>query len=324
MGSVVVGRWFLLIALTALLISVVLVHAAYRSDIQAARERISHGSALIDTGCGPIEYAEIGKGPSVLVVHGSGGGFDQGFLIGRDLADKGYRVVSISRFGYLRTPLPEDASAQAQADAHACLLDALGIESVAVIGASAGASSTLQLALRHPQRVTAMVLLVPALYVPRPDDAPPVRTPAGLEFVFETALRSDFLLWAAIQTARPLLLRTMFATPPDLVAAAEPSERLRIQRMFDDVLPVTARRLGLINDAAVTGALPRYSLEAVSVPTLAISFEDDLFGTWDAARYTAEHIPNARFVSYPDGGHVWVGRHRQILDELAEFLRTTH
>ena len=32
-----------------------------------------------------------------------------------------------SRFGYLRTPLPSDASPAAQADAHSCLLDALGL-----------------------------------------------------------------------------------------------------------------------------------------------------------------------------------------------------
>jgi 2-hydroxy-6-oxonona-2,4-dienedioate hydrolase len=220
----------------------------------------------------------------------------------------------------LRSPPPEDASAEAQADAHACLLDALGIRQAAVIGASAGAPSSLQFALRHPHRISALVLLVPAIYAPRPDGAAPVHIPSGLEFVFETVLRSDFLLWAAIRGFRPTLLRTMFATPPELVAAADEAERKRIQRMFSDILPVSARRKGLLNDAAVTGSVPRYPLESVSVPTLAISVEDDLFGTCDAARYTAEHIPGARFVGYPNGGHVWVGRHQQVMGEIAAFL----
>jgi pimeloyl-ACP methyl ester carboxylesterase len=52
----------------------------------------------------------------------------------------------MSRFGYLRTPLPADASAAAQADAHACLLDALGIRRAAIVGASAGAPSAMQFA----------------------------------------------------------------------------------------------------------------------------------------------------------------------------------
>lgn len=311
----------------ALVIVVVVAMAAafvagsYVQDIRAARERVATGSVLAQTPCGTIEYAVVGDGPPVLVVHGAGGGFDQGMALGGDLAAYGYRVISVSRFGYLRTPMPDDASAEAQADAHACVLDALGISRAAIIGASAGAPSSLQFALRHSHRTTALTLLVPAIYAPRVDGAAPVHTPAGLELVFETALRSDFLLWAAIRTARPTLLRTMFATPPELVAAADEAEQARVQRMFNDILPVTTRRLGLVNDAAVIGTLPRYPLEAVSVPTLTISLEDDLFGTYDGARYTAEHVPGARFIGYPDGGHVWVGRHRQVLDAMAAFLR---
>lgn len=312
-----------LIPIAAILVvaAAALVAGSYLRDIRAARERVATGSQLAATPCGTIEYADIGDGPPVLVVHGAGGGFDQGLSLGRDLAADGFRVVSVSRFGYLRTPLPEDASAEAQADAHACVLDALGIARAAVIGASAGAPSSLQFALRHPHRITALVLLVPAIYAPRADDAASVHTPAGLELVFGTVLRSDFLLWAAIKAARPTLLRTMFATPPERVAAAEEGERQRVQRMFDEILPVSARRAGLLNDAAVIGALPRYPLEAIAAPMLAISLEDDLFGTHDGARYTAEHVPGARFIGYPDGGHVWVGRHRQVLGEMVAFLR---
>ena len=69
----------------------------------------------------------------------------------------------MSRFGYLRTPMPVDASAAAQADAHVCLLDALGIRRAAVMGGSAGAPSALQMAIRHPDRVSALVLRQAAL-----------------------------------------------------------------------------------------------------------------------------------------------------------------
>ena len=54
------------------------------------------------------------------------GGFDQGLELGDGLVRAGFRLIAPSRFGYLRTPLPADASAEAQADAHASLLDALG------------------------------------------------------------------------------------------------------------------------------------------------------------------------------------------------------
>jgi pimeloyl-ACP methyl ester carboxylesterase len=77
--------------------------------------------------------------------------------------------------------------------------------------------------------------------------------------------------------------------------------------MLDQILPVSGRRVGLLNDAFVTMHLERYPLGEITVPTLAISAADDLYGTYDAARYTAEQIPGARFVGYPDGGHVLLG-----------------
>jgi 2-hydroxy-6-oxonona-2,4-dienedioate hydrolase len=91
--------------------------------------------------------------------------------------------------------------------------------------------------------------------------------------------------------------------------------------MLDGILPVAPRRAGLLNDAAVTSSLPRYDLERIAAPTLALSAADDRFGTFDAARYTAAHIPAARFVGYPSGGHVWVGHQEQLGAEITAFLR---
>jgi 2-hydroxy-6-oxonona-2,4-dienedioate hydrolase len=142
-------------------------YASYQHDIRASRERVATGSRLAQTPCGPIEYAVAGEGPPVMLVHGAGGGFDQGLEFGAPLVRNGLQIIAMSRFGYLRTPLPHDASPAAQADAHACLLDALGVSRAAVIGASAGAPSAMQFALRHPARCNALVLLVPAAYVPR-------------------------------------------------------------------------------------------------------------------------------------------------------------
>ncbi|MCU0903509.1 MAG: alpha/beta hydrolase, partial [Tabrizicola sp.] len=127
----------------------------FTTDIAAARARVSQGSTLIDTPCGPIEYQAAGEGPVLLAVHGSGGGFDQGMAFAAPLIAQGIRVVAPSRFGYLRTPMPADGSAAAQADAFVCLMDALKIDKAAVMGGSAGALSALQMAIRHPDRVSA-------------------------------------------------------------------------------------------------------------------------------------------------------------------------
>lgn len=300
------------------LVAAVSVVPAYRRDHDAALARIGRGSAVANTRCGPIEYSESGSGTPVLVVHGAGGGFDQGQLFADELV--GHRAIAMSRFGYLGTPLPADASAAAQADAHACLLDALRIDRAAIIGISAGAPSAIQFALRHPGRTSALVLLVPATYAPRPDGAPPVAARPGTIFFFDTALRSDFLMWSAIRWSRRSLVRSILGTPPEILDAADPTERARAAQLLELIQPVSQRRDGLLNDGRVVSALPRYPLEKITAPTLALSAADDLYGTYDGARYSAEHIPGARFVGFPNGGHLWIGHRQRVIQEVNAFL----
>lgn len=293
----------------------------YRGEISRARARVTGTAMVAQTACGPIEYAVQGEGPPVLVVHGAGGGYDQGLEIMAPLVADGFRLVAVSRFGYLGTPLPADASAIAQAKAHACLLDALGIDAAAVVGASAGAPSALQFAARYPERTTRLVLLVPAAYVPRPGGDAAMEHPPEVPFLFDTALRSDFLFWALIRAAPGFTLRTILGTPPALVESATPVEQARIGRLMQAILPIAPRRPGLVNDGRVTTRLERAELERISAPTLVISARDDGYGTWDAAQYTARHIARARFLGYPAGGHLLVGHEDENTREMAAFLK---
>jgi pimeloyl-ACP methyl ester carboxylesterase len=78
----------------------------------------------------------------------------------------------------------------------------------------------------------------------------------------------------------------------------------------------------LLNDAAVMSSLTRYELEKITAPTLAISAADDLYGTFPGARYTAEHVPRARFIGYPSGGHMLVDRGAETTAAVSAFLAT--
>jgi pimeloyl-ACP methyl ester carboxylesterase len=300
------------------------IYSSYRSDIVPARERVASASRIVQTPCGPIEYATAGDGPAILVVHGAGGGFDQGLDIGRPLATSGFRVIAMSRFGYLRTPLPGNASAQAQADAHACLLDALGIERASIMGVSAGAPSTLQFAIRHPARTAAVILMVPAAYVPRDNGDPSVTQPRWTAFLFDTALRSDFLFWCAIKVADSTVSEAVLGTPAGIVNSSSAQEHQRFHQAMLGILPVSPRRLGLLNDSAITSTLPRYELERIKAPMLLISAKDDLYGTYDAARYTAQQVPGARFMGYEKGGHLLVGHFEQAQAEIVALLKSSN
>ena len=303
---------------------IILIYASYQRDVHQARERILAGSQIVDTPCGPIEYAVEGDGPPVLIAHGAGGGFDQGLDASKILVQSGFRVIAMSRFGYLRTPLPADASPAAQADNYVCLLDALHVSRAAVVGFSAGAPSSMQFVLRHPERTTALVLLVPAAYPAhlerRSGGAMPKQTPAIARLLFGTVLKSDFLLWAAFRLAPRTMYQVMVATPPEVVEQASPDEQARAAQVLDHLLPFSQRLLGVQNDASITPFLPRYELERISAPTLIFGVADDLYGTYDGARYSAEHIPDARFISYSSGGHVMVGHQKEALAEVVSFL----
>ena len=310
-------RWIALALALAGALATVPVWRSYRTALAHAESRLAGRSQLVQTPCGPIEYATVGRGAPLLLVHGAGGGFDQGLDIATELAQRGLRVITVSRFGYLRTPLPADASAAAQADAHRCLLDALGIEGAVITGVSAGAPSALQFALRHPQRTRGVVLLVPAYTSPRRKAAPP---PPATNFLFDTALRSDFLFWAAMRVAPDAMIESLLATPPALVHGADSDERRRVAAVLEQILPVSRRRPGLLNDAQVLSRPFDGALERVTAAALVVSTRDDGFGTWDNAVEIAARLPQARFVGYDSGGHLWVGHHREVLDALSGFV----
>jgi pimeloyl-ACP methyl ester carboxylesterase len=291
---------------------------AFAKEQRANRDRLRGKSRVVETRCGPIEYAEIGSGPTVLVVHGAGGGFDQGMEFAEPIAKGGFHVVAMSRFGYLQTPMPVDASPAAQADAHVALLDALGIRRAAVLGASAGAPSAMQFALRHPDRCWGLGILVPMAFRPLTDPVVMPSHPAQKLLMF--LVGSDFVFWMSRKLARNLLIKTVLGTPPDVVDRASLEEQARVDRMLRIIQPIAPRRLGIRNDARIANTLERYELEKITTPTLVVSVHDDLYGTYPSAQYTARQISGARFVGYDRGGHLWVGHHKGVIAEILTFL----
>ena len=143
----------------ALGLAVVLVLAVYLRDMVRAYRRVRGKSTVVPSAYGDVEYAAGGAGPHVLVVHGSGGGYDQGELIVQSFLDDGFHWIAPSRFGYLRSTFHPGATFDDQARAYAALLDHLGVERVAVIALSHGGPSALLFAVLHPERVSSLCLV---------------------------------------------------------------------------------------------------------------------------------------------------------------------
>jgi pimeloyl-ACP methyl ester carboxylesterase len=224
----------------------------------------------------------------------------------------------MSRFGYLRTPAPPRPSIALQADAHACLIDALGIGTAAIIGASAGAPSALEFALRHPERCTALVLLVPGWYPPTQRNFK--RLAAMEALVFDRFLRSDFLFWAFTRFMPSFSDRMVLGTPPAVVAAGSAEEQARVATFLREISPVSARQVGLSLEGQLTVEDLSNPLESIAAPTLAISTEDDLYNTYANAVFITRHILHSEFIGYHTGGHMLVGHDDEIISGVLTFL----
>jgi pimeloyl-ACP methyl ester carboxylesterase len=146
------------------------------------------------------------------------------------------------------------------------------------------------------------------------------RPPALFSFVIKATSHSDFPFWAATKVARDTLMKTVLGTPVEAFRAAPGDEQARALEVMDHILPVSRakKESGRTRRSA---RAPPVDLEQICIPTLLISAEDDLYGTYASARYTAAHIAGARFVGYATGGHLLLGHWKEASSEVVAFLR---
>ena len=263
------------------------------------------------TRCGVIEYLEEGAGPPILVVHGIWGGFDQGLLNVRGILETGRHIIAVSRFGYLGSPMPDGASVEVQADLYACLIEELQVGPVTVVAHSAGATSALQLALRHPGLVKAMVLISPNAPGKVDVTLPP-------RAIAEVAFRSDLLFWWLGTYGTSMLYGTM-GVPSDYRLSDD--QRSFVAELAKTVLPASLRYKGTLFDMyASNPAVNNYRVEQVKVPTLIVSARDDPVALYRNAAELAARIPSAELLTLESGGHILLGNDETIASTVRRFV----
>lgn len=299
-----------LLAAVALAAAAAAVTLAYRRDMARAYARIGAGSERLATSWGDIEYTLAGSGAPVLVVHGSGGGFDQGEFLGRLVLGDGVRRITPSRFGYLRSSLPAGAGFADQAHAYAALLDRLGIDRVAVVAFSHGGPSALWLAMLHPQRVASLTLL--SAGVTASADAAQQqadRQGAALMWIFQR----DYRYWALTRALRGRFLALMGADA-QVVAALGPEQRRLVDELIEIMNPVEPRAAGTAFDHRA--ALPDARIAAIRAPTLVIHARDDSLQRFANAEAAVRLIPGARLAAFERGGHLLAAVERDAVRAL--------
>lgn len=308
------NRMLMLLAMAAIAVTVIMpTELSYQIAINNAQQSQLAGSKVINTAHGPIEYIDVGSGIPVLVSHGAGMGYMQLGSVQAMLGNESYRFIVPSRYGYLRTPMQEDASFAAQADSFADLLDALNISKVVIMGVSIGGPAALQFAIRHPDRCSALIM-ASAISHNTPDfDA------VGI-VMHQVVFRSDFGFYTLSTALQPMLLQFL-GVSPEVQVNMTTADKQYVNEMISAMQPIALRQDGLVNDAKRSQTELNLNLTQIHMPTLIFHAKDDGLVNYEFGKYTTAQISNAEFVSFEHGGHLLVGCTSQIHDRTESFLK---
>ena len=274
-------------------------------------------SQIATTEMGDVQYTDIGSGPVILHSHGSPGGCDSGPLAFSRYTESGFRVVTPSRPGFVRTSLDIGRTVEDQADLFAAFLDALDINRVSILAWSGGGPPALQFALRHPDRLLCLVLLACATICWDHKTT-----------LFERAFMTDASLWiinminTIIPASNRLMCREIGADYKYL--KQHPDKMEFFKRFMCGISPGSLRWPGSENDVVQYSKLPRYPVENIKCPTLVVQSKSDNLVFMANAEFIVDNVPNVEFYEYATGGHVpMIGEQsEEVYDKMLGFIKT--
>lgn len=247
-----------------------------------------------------IFWDEHGSGSPVLLIMGLSFTHEMWFRVLPDLARR-HRVIVFDNRGVGRSDVPAGPYLiRDMARDAVTVMNAAGVSSAQVIGASMGGMIAQELALRFPERVDSLLLGCTShggLLARWPCFTPRYSAPSLSE---GATFRRSFVPW--------------------LYSSSTPRERvledIGVQRACN------CSRKGCLNQFA--GILLWSSflrLPRISIPTLVTHGAEDRLIPHQNGRVVADRIPGAKFHLVPNAGHILTTDQTQIcLDLMVDFL----
>ena len=264
-----------------------------------------------------IHYKTYGQGePTFILLHGFGASVFSWHEVVEPLAQYG-TVIAYDRpaFGLTERPLEWEGESpygpQAQVDIVIGLMDELGVEKAILVGNSAGGTVSMQVALQHPERVEALILVDAAVYAG--GGAPSWSRP--------------ILKTPQMNHVGPLIARQLQAQGVEFIKTAwhDPS------KITQDIFDGYQKPLQIANwDKALwqltvaseeSGLVER--LAEITMPTLVITGDDDRIVPTEQSLRLADELPNAELKVIAQSGHLpHEEKPVEFMQAVTEFLST--
>ena len=259
---------------------------------------------VADRGGAPLHFESTGEGPPVLLIGGlamTAAGWWRTVPV---LAEE-FRVITFDNRGVgASASAGASGSVAEMADDAAAVMAAAGAERAHVYGISLGGMVAQELALRHPERIEALVLgsTTPGSLLAAPPD------PAVLAaFMRHGSLRPDEAVWGSVPH---LYARETQSQRPERIAE---DVRRRLEEPVADRAYTAQVAAGMRHDV-----LSR--LGAITAPTLVVHGEQDRVVPVANARTLAARIPDAELHLWPGAGHLYMTDEPRADHDVAAFL----
>jgi pimeloyl-ACP methyl ester carboxylesterase len=253
-----------------------------------------------------LHWESFGEGPAVLLIAGQGM-TAEGWWATIPVLSRSFRVIAFDNRDAGRSGrLPWPYSAAQMAEDAVAVLDAAGERRAHVYGISLGSLVAQELALRHPDRVEALVLGASsaggfAAYKPPPTSF------AQTFLVRAGAMGPEEAAWAAVP-----------------YTYAERTRRVHPERIVTDIehrVSSPPEPLAYMHQATAVATHDAYErLNQMSAPTLVVHGEQDVFVPPANALVLAERIPGAELRLWPDAAHMYPVDEPEADQEIARFL----
>jgi pimeloyl-ACP methyl ester carboxylesterase len=309
------GLFVLAGGVTAVLVGPFLIPVPPLKGTFPPRQLADDDSEFIEINGLDIHVKSMGQGEPVFVLlHGFAASLYSWRAVMEPLSQLG-TVIAFDRpgFGLSEHPLTwhgqNPYSQEAQVELVTGLLDHFGVKNAILVGNSAGGTVSMQVALAHPERVSALILVDPAVYIGR-------RTPGWLHYLFDSP---------QMRHMGPLLSRQILKHGQDLIKLAwhDPS-KLPVDMLeyyqkpfqvenWDKTLwefTLASRPTGLTE-----------CLDEFTLPILVITGDDDrIVPTEDSIRLAGE-LPNASLEVIFQAGHIpHEEKPKEFIEAVTNFL----